>query len=158
MAKNYIYVVYNVLSMKKIILLFAVLLMLLLPFTAGKPERRSLDITSLTIKFDKTDAEFTVNYDLDELPKLYILLLGSKSLEPKIKSIFSDFDYEITRMDQDKAILTVKNISRLEKGFYLHDSRKFGENIKKIIIYTPDSTRPGEYYNLDSTPNKFYRS
>ena len=105
-----------------------------------------------------TDAVFMVNYDLGKIPKMYILLFGSKSIEPRIKAVFSNFDYEIVKMDQDKAILRVKNVSRLEKGFYLHDYRKLGASINTIIVYTPDSPRTREYSNLNSTPNTFYRS
>ncbi len=128
-----------------------------LPSTNGTQERRSLYISSLVISFDKTDAVFTVNYDMGDLPKLYILLLGSKTLEPRLRSVFSDFNYEIIKMDQNKAVLKVKNISRYEKGYYLHDSRKFGETINTMIIYTPDSPRTREYSSLNSTPNIFYR-
>ena len=46
---------------------------------------------------------------------MYILLMGGKSIEPKMKELFSNFDYEVIKMDQDKAILHVKNISRFEK-------------------------------------------
>jgi len=141
-----------------IVVLTLLVFALFLPFTDGSPEKRSLDITSLTIKFDKTDADFIVNYDLGKLPRLYVLLLGSKSIEPKIKDVFSNFDYEINKMDQNSAVLRVKNISRLDKGYYLHDSHKFGENINTVIIYTPDSTHTREYSNLNSTPNIFYRS
>ncbi len=129
----------------------------MLPLSEGNPGR-PLDITSLIINFDKTDATFTVNYDLGKIPKMYVLLFGSKSIEPKIKDVFSNFDYEIIKLDQEKAILRVKNISRLEKDFYLHDSRRLGAGISTIIVYTPDSPRTREYSNLDSTPNTFYRS
>ena len=140
-------------------LLFIVLIFVsLLPFTEGSPETRSLDITSLTITFDGTDAIFTANYDLGTFPKLYILLLGSKNIEPKINSIFSNFNYQIIKMDQDKVILRVKNISRVIPGYYLHDSKKIGSTIDKIYIYTPDSPLPKEYSNRNSTPDIFYRS
>ncbi len=128
-----------------ILLLFA----LLTPFSNGTPEKKSLDITSLTIDFDKTDATFTVDYDIGGLPEVFILLMGSKSLEPKIRSVFSGFDYDIIKMDQDKAVLRVRNISRLDKGYYLHDSVKFGESIKTVLyIFTPDSPDPKKYSNL----------
>ncbi len=146
--------------MKNLVLILLMVLVLasFLPFTGGAKERRSLDITSLTINFDRTDAIFTVNYDLGTMPRLYILLLGSKSIEPKIRSLFLNFDYEILRMDQDKATLKVKGISRYEKGYYLHDSRKFGDSISTIYIYTPDSPRAKEYTHINSTPPTFYRS
>ncbi len=146
--------------MKKLLLVLVVLIFsLLLPFTEGTPEKRFLEITSVTINFDKTDAIITVDYDLGRLPTLYVLLLGGKSLEPKIKNLFSNFDYEIIKIDQDKATFRVKDFMRLDKGYYLHDSRiKFGETIKSVLVYTPDSSRPREYSNLDETPNIFYRA
>ena len=79
--------------------------------TTGSP----IDITSLVINFDKTDAQFTVNYDIGTMPKLYIILLGGKSIEPRIKDVFSNLDYTIIKMDQDKTILHVKNVSRYSK-------------------------------------------
>ncbi len=142
---------------KSVLILIVLIFALTFPLSEGNPSR-PLEITSLIIDFDKTDATFTVNYDLGKLPKMYILLFGSKSIEPRIKAVFPSFDYEIIKMDQDKTILRVKNISRLDKGYYLHDSRKLGASINTIIVYTPDSPRPTEYSNLDSTPNKFYRS
>jgi hypothetical protein len=144
--------------MKSLILVLFTVLLLTAILSDGKQERQTLHISSLTINFDKTDAAFTVNYNIDNLPKLYILLLGSKSLEPKIKSMFSNFNYEIVKMDQDKAILSVKNVSRLDKGYYLHDSRKFGETIDTVYIYTKDSPRATEYSMINSTPPFFYRS
>ncbi len=146
--------------MKNLVLVLFIVLVLasFLPFTEGTPERRSLDIISLTINFDKTDAIFTVNYDLGTLPKMYVLLLGSKSIEPKISSVFSNFNYEIIKMDQDKVIMRVNNISRSIPGYYLHDSRKFGTTIDKIYVYTPDSPVFKEYSNRNSTPDTFYRS
>ncbi len=144
--------------MKSLILVLFTVLLLTAVLSDGKQERQTLHISSLTINFDKTDAEFTVNYNIDNLPKLYILLLGSKSLEPKIKSMFSNFDYQIVKMNQDEAILQVKNVSRLDKGYYLHDSRNFGETIDTVYIYTPDSPRAKEYSMINSTPPFFYRS
>ncbi len=144
--------------MKNLVLVLFTVLLLTAILTDGKTGRQSLQITSLTIKFDRADAIFTVNYDIGEVPRLYILLLGSKSLEPKIKSVFSNFDYEIVKMDQDKAILRVKNVSRLDKGYYLHDSRKFGETINTVYIYTSDSHRAAEYSMINSTPPFFYHS
>lgn len=142
---------------RSILILIALIFALTLPLSEGNPSR-PLEITSLIINFDKTDGTFTVNYDLGKIPKMYVLLFGSKSIEPRIKAVFGNFEYEITKMDQDKAILRVKNVSRLEKGYYLHDSRQLGASINTIIVYAPDSPRPTEYSNLNSTPNKFYRS
>ena len=140
-----------------IAVIFIILLMFsLLPLSVGSQGTLTFEISSLTIKFDKTDAEFIVNYDLGTIPKMYILLMGGRSIEPKMKEIFSNFDYEVIKMDQDKAILHVKNVSRFEKGYYLHDSISLGAEIKTIIVYIPGDSRPTEYVGLNATPNKFY--
>ena len=144
---------------KSIIVIFLVLFFAsILPISEGTSANHTFEITSLTINFDKTNATFIVNYDLGKIPKMYILLFGSKSLEPKVRDLFSNFDYDIVKMNQDETILKVKNISRLEKGFYLHDSRKLGATINSIFVSTPDSPRAKEYFNLNSTPDTFYRS
>jgi hypothetical protein len=143
-----------------ILLLIAIFVIAsLLPPTEGTPGSRPIEITSLIIKFDKTDAQFTVNYDIGTIPKMYILLLGGKSIEPRIKDVFSNFDYTVIEMDQEKTILHVKNISRYEKNlnYYLHDTVRFGATIKNMIIYIPGDPRPAEYIGLNATPSKFYR-
>lgn len=141
-----------------LILILGILLAMALPFSLGETEKRYLDISQVTINFEKSDAVFTVQYELNTLPKIYVLLFGSKSLEPRIQEIFADFHYEVIRVDEGWAILRMKNISRLDKGYYLHDSMKFGETLRTVYITTPDSPRPREYININMTPNIFYRS
>lgn len=144
---------------KSIIVIFMVLFFAtILPISEGASANHTFEITSLTINFDKTNATFIVKYDIGQIPKMYILLFGSKSIEPQVRDLFSNFDYNIVKMNQDETILKVKNISRLEKGFYLHDSRKLGDTINTIFVTTPDSPRAKEYLNLNSTPDTFYRS
>jgi hypothetical protein len=145
-------------SASSIIILLILVLVYLTPFSNGTPDRGSLEITSLTINFEKTDAIFTVKYDLGSLPKLFILLMGSKSLEPRIESVFSEFEYEIIKMDQEKAVLRVRNISWFDKGYYFHDSKNFGEYINTVYVYTTDSPRSVEYSHINSTQPTFYRS
>ncbi len=141
-----------------IVAIFIVLFLAsILPLSEGTSSNHTLEIKSLTIYFDKTNATFIVNYDMGTIPKMYILLFGSKSIEPTINDIFSNFDYDIVKMNEDQTILKVKNISRLENGYYLHDSRKLGTSINSIFVSTPDSPRIKEYSNLNATPNTFYR-
>jgi len=152
---------HNKLKMKNpILILIAVFVIAsFLPSTEGTPENHPIDITSLVVKFDKTDALFTVSYDIGTIPKMYIILLGGRSIEPRIKDVFSNFDYTVIKMDQEKTILHVKNVSRYEKNlnYYLHDSIKFGATINNMIIYIPSDSRPSEYIGLNATPSKFYR-
>lgn len=140
------------------VIIIILLFVSFLPMSEGTQGDRSFNITSLIIRFDKTDAEFTVNYHLGTIPKMYILLMGGKSIEPKIREFFPNLDYDIIRIDQEKAILHVKNISRFDKNlnYYLHDSVKLGATIDTVIIYIPGDERPTEYIGLNATPNKFY--
>lgn len=144
-------------NLKSLIIIISVLIILSIVITDGRErEKRQLPITSLDIKFDKTDAIFTIHYEYDRLSKMYLLMLGSKTLEPNIKGVFSNFDYDIIKIDADKAILKVNNISRLNKeGYYLHDSHKFGETIDVVNISDSFGTRT--YFNINSTPYYFYR-
>ncbi|CAG1001723.1 MAG: hypothetical protein MPEBLZ_03165 [Candidatus Methanoperedens nitroreducens] len=147
--------------MKKLIpVIFLILLLFLfLPLSGGSPGSRTFEISSVTIKFDKTDAEFIVNYDLGAIPKMYILLMGGKSIEPKIQELFSNFSYEIIKIDQDKTILHVKNISRYDKNvnYYIHESVSFGSTLNTIFIYLPGDKHAVEYSGRNATPTKFYR-
>ena len=148
-------------QMKNLILILIIVFAIAssLPPTEGTQGSRPIDITSLIVKFDRTDALFTVYYDIGTMPKMYIMLLGGKSIEPRIKDVFSNFDYTIIKMDQEKTILHVKNVSRYEKNlnYYLHDSIKFGNIINNMIVYIPGDLRPAEYIGLNATPSKFYR-
>lgn len=138
------------------ILTLLVVFALVTAATDGKREKE-LHVTSLDIKFNKTDAIFTVYYDFDKFSETFLLLLGTKALEPKVRSIFPDFEYDVIKIYHNKAILRVKNISVLNKGYYLHSSHKFSETIETVYVSDPSSTRIGEYHNINSTPNYFYR-
>src|SRR3970040_1048473 len=100
-----------------IILIFLIIFALVTVLSDGKREK-DLQITSLEIKFDKTDAIFTVNYNFDKFSETFLLLFGTKPIEPKVRSAFQNFEYELIKMDQNRAILRVKNISVLNKGYY----------------------------------------
>lgn len=139
-----------------LVMIFSVLIFAT-TFTDGR-QGKELDITSLTIQFDKENAIFTVNYNFATWERTYLLLLGSKTLEPKIQSIFQNFDYEVIKIDQDKAILRVKHISKLNKKYYLHNSQKFGDTIGTVYILDSSNNRTREYNNINATPNYFYKS
>ena len=140
-----------------IILILLIIFALVTVITDGKRDKE-LHITSLEIKFDKTDAIFTIYYDFDKFSKTYLLLFGTKTLEPRVRSVLPNFEYEIIKIDPEKTILKVKNISRLNKGYYLHNSQKFGGTIDIVYISDSSANRIREYFNINATPNYFYRS
>lgn len=138
------------------VLIILLITSLLITLTDGKGEK-DIHITSLDIKFNKTDAIFTINYNFDRISRLYFLMFGTKTMEPRIRALFQDFDYNILRIDRDQTILEVKNISRLERGYYLHNSKKLGYTVDAIYISDTYSDTVKEYRHINSTPNYFYR-
>lgn len=142
-----------------ILILIAVFTIAALIIPTGVGMNRIIDINLLTMDFNKTDAQFTVNYDIGAISKMYIMLLGGKSIEPVISEAFSNFNFTIVKMDQDKTILQVHNISRYDKnvGYYLHDPIKFGIVMKKVEIYVPGDVRSKNYVGINATPALFYR-
>lgn len=141
-------------KIKDLVIVILILIVFSIVITDGR-EKRPLPITLLAIQFNKTDAVFTVDYNFDTLPRIYLLIFGSKSLEPKISLVFSNFDYDIVKIGPDGAILKVSNISMLNKGYYLHDSHEFGETIG--TVYISDSYGTKTFFNINSTPYYFYR-
>lgn len=141
------------------ILIIAVFTIAALMVPTGIGTNRIIDINLLTMHFNKTDARFTVNYDIGAISKIYIMLLGGKSIEPVISEVFSNFNFTIVKIDQDKTIIQVHNISRYEKNvsYYLHDPVKFGIVMKKVEIYVPGDVRPKDYVGINATPALFYR-
>jgi hypothetical protein len=144
------------LSILTVVAVFA--LATLIPLTVGETNR-IIDINLLTMDFNKTDAQFIINYDISPISKMYIMLLGGKSIEPVISETFSNFNFTIVKIDQEKTILQVHNISRYDRslGYYLHDPVKFGIVMKNVEIYVPGDVRPKNYAGIDATPALFYR-
>ena len=144
---------------RTILILVAIFTVAALIVPTGGGTNRIIDINLLTMDFSKTDAQFVVNYDISPIPKMYIMLLGGKSIEPAISEAFSNFNFTIVKIDQDETILHVHNISRYENniGYYLHDPVKFGFVMKKVEIYVPGDARPKDYVGINATPALFYR-
>lgn len=144
---------------RTILILVAIFTVAALIVPTGGGTNRIIDINLLTMDFSKTDAQFVVNYDISPIPKMYIMLLGGKSIEPAISEAFSNFNFTIVKIDQDETILQIHNISRYEKNldYYLHEPVKFGVVMKKVEIYVPGDVRPKDYVGINATPALFYR-
>ena len=143
--------------MRPILILIFLIFFVFVAITDGRGDRQ-LSITSLSIKFDKADATFIIDYQFDKLTNLYFFMFGTQNIVPKIEDLFFDFDYKIVKVDNKEAILMVKNISRLNNGYYLHDSRKLGDTIDTVYISDSSSTEIKEYHDINATPYHFYKS
>lgn len=153
----------------KVTLLFIVLLLLFFSSPVARTDSGGggrFEVTTVTMEFEETNATFTVQFRLDPLTSLYISFFGSRSLEPKVQSVFSGFnDAKIIKLGVDRAIVSVKDVSRsqtyidssgnVRKDFF-HDSHPLAWTIPHLLVYTPDATRPKELFYTNSTPNTFY--
>ncbi|KKH45200.1 hypothetical protein [Methanosarcina sp. 1.H.A.2.2] len=119
-------------------------------------EGKYIHIDSMVIEFDKTDADVQIKYSLSPFAQAYMFLFGSRHLEPKLEEIFFDFEnIEIQRIERTSAVIHIKDISRQNDEFYLHDSRKLGMQPDVLTLVYPDRTRQNiEHARV--TPYIFY--
>ena len=119
-------------------------------------EGKYIHIDSMVIEFNKTDADVQIQYNLSPFAQVYMFLFGSKHLEPKIEEIFFDFDnIEVQKIGRTSALIHIKDISRQNEEYYLHDSREFGMQPDVLTLVYPDSTRRN-IAHAKETPYVFY--
>lgn len=105
-------------------------------------EGKYIHIDSMVIKFNKTDADVQIKYRLSPFAQVYMFMFGSKHLEPKIEEIFYDFEkIEIQNIGRTSALIHIKDISRQNDEYYLHDSRELGMSPDVLTLVYPDKTR-----------------
>ncbi|MDF1558333.1 MAG: hypothetical protein P1P80_09210 [ANME-2 cluster archaeon] len=128
------------------------------PASADLP--RYLHINEMTMEPKGPDAIFSVDYELDIIARLYVLFLGSGSIEPAIKDMFYDFDeIQIISIKENHAQVMVYNIGYQDneiEGIYFYDSHRLGDTVDTFILF-PNSENPERFYNVASTPNVFMR-
>jgi len=119
-------------------------------------EGKYIHINSMVIEFDKTDADVQIQYHLSPFAQVYMFLFGSKHLEPKIEEIFFDFDnIEVLKIGRTSAVIHIKDISRQNDEYYLHDSRILGMQPDVLTLVYPDKTRQN-IERAKATPYLFY--
>ncbi len=119
-------------------------------------EGKYIHINSMVIEFDKTDADVQIQYHLSPFAQVYIFLFGSRHLEPKIEEIFFDFDnIEVQKIGRTIAVIHIKDISRQNDEYYLHDSRIIGMQPDVLTLVYPDRTRKN-IEHAKATPYLFY--
>ena len=135
-----------------------ILLVLSLLLTVPAASAGCINVTETLMEFNGTDGVFTIYYDIDILPKIYLMAFGSVKIVPEVEAQFVSFDKGnviIERLDYEQAIVVVKNVSYYKKGYYFHDSHKFGMNLSKLVVDPPDRL-PRTYLNTNITRSLFY--
>ncbi|MBN2110234.1 MAG: hypothetical protein JW705_03995 [Methanosarcinaceae archaeon] len=142
-------------SMLLIALIFAVSSMSLTGYAAST-EGQYIHFTGMTVDFDGTDAKVTLYYELDMFSRVYVLLLGSCNLEPALETVLFDFeDTEVLEIGSSHAVIYVKDISRQNSEYYLHDSHELGVTVDVLTLIYPDGSSRRVPY-ASSTPYTFY--
>lgn len=119
-------------------------------------EGKYIHIDSMVIEFDKTDADVQIRYHLSPFAQVYMFMFGSKHLEPKIEDIFSDFEnIDVLKIGRTSALIHIKDVSRQNDEYYLHDSRDLGMQPDILTLVYPDGTRQS-IENARATQDIFY--
>jgi hypothetical protein len=120
-------------------------------------EGKYIHVDSIVIQFEKTDATVSVNYHLSPFAQAYILLFGSKNLEPKIKEIFSGFrEVKIQKIEKSSASLQTLNVSKKSDEYYLCDSCELGVKSDALTFVYPNGAKRS-YEHIKVTPPVFYK-
>jgi hypothetical protein len=118
-----------------------------------------IKIKNINMELHGTDATFTVNYELDAVARIYILMLGSSSLEPVIDDLFHEFNNVSTISTMyDHAVVKATDVTyqNPEQGlnYYFHDSCPFGTTVNLYVKFPSGVER--EHLNVICTPNLFF--
>ena len=146
----------------RIIVLITGLLLSSIFLTAGNAlaadSPRYIHFNSITMNPEGPDISFTVEYELDPIAKVYVLLLGTRNIESAIHGLFYNFDdIQVTSLRDDSAEIVAYNVGYQDDeigGIYFYDSHMLGATVDEFILF-PNSDNPERLQNVDLTPNTF---
>ena len=130
--------------------------------TASAEPPRYLHVESITMTLEGTDATFNIEYELNMIARMYVLFLGTGSIEPAIYDIFNDFDdVQVLSVREDNAVIKVRNVSYHdpEQGgnMFFHDSHNLGTTVGTFILIFPSGAKR-TFSNVLTTPNTFFEA
>ena len=149
----------------RIILLIAGLLLSSIFLTTGTvsaEQPRYIHVNSITMTLEGPDATFNIEYELDMIARVYVMFLGTGSIEPAIYDIFSDFnDIQVLSVREDNAVVKVRNVSYHdpEQGgdIFFHDSHNLGITVDTFILVFPSGVER-TFSNVSTTQNTFFEA
>ncbi|NOR59034.1 MAG: hypothetical protein GQ469_00120, partial [Methanosarcinales archaeon] len=98
----------------------------------------------------------------DMIARVYVMFLGTGSIEPAIYDIFSDFnDIQVLSVREDNAVVKVRNVSYHdpEQGgnIFFHDSHNLGITVDTFILVFPSGVER-TFSNVSTTQNTFFEA
>lgn len=111
---------------------------------------------------EEENASFDLKYSLDTFTRLYVMILGCRSLEAELLSFLGSYDQvELLSADISKATLYVRGAGKYNSGYYLFDATPFGgknqptaDSISQFSVIYPGG-RNRTFYNVTATQNVF---
>jgi len=130
--------------------------------TASAEQPRYIHVNSITMTLEGPDATFNIEYKLDIIAKVYVMFLGTGSIEPAIRDLFNDFNnVQIISVREDNAVVKVRNVSYQdpEQGgnMFFHNSHSLGTTVDTFILVFPSGLER-TFSNVSTTPNTFFEA
>jgi len=130
--------------------------------TASAEPPRYLQVRSITMTLEGPDATFNIEFKLDIIARMYVLFLGTGSIEPAICDLFYEFDnIQVLSVRKDSAVVKVRNVSYQdpEQGgnIFFHDSHNLGTNVDTFILIFPSGLKR-TFSNVSTTQNTFFEA
>ena len=119
-------------------------------------------INEVVMHLEEENASFDLKYSLDTFTRIYVMILGCRSLESELLSFLGFYkDVELIRADISGATLFVRGAGKHNSGYYLFDATPFGskdeptkEGIPRFSVVYPEG-RIRTFYNVTATQNVF---
>ena len=121
-----------------------------------------IQVHEVVMHLEEENASFDLKYSLDTFTRLYVMILGCRSLEAELRSFLGSYDQvELLSADISKATLYVRGAGKYNSGYYLFDATHFGGRDQPIVdgitqfsvIYPGGRNRT--FYNVTATQNVF---
>ena len=121
-----------------------------------------LHVHEVIMHLEEENASFDLRYNLDTFTRIYVMILGCRSLEAELLSFLGFYDHaELISADISKATLYVRGAGKYNSGYYLFDATPFGSKDEPIVdgISQFSVAYPGgrirTFYNVTATQNVF---
>ncbi|GEM_PF-847006 len=145
----------KLISLLVCILLFATFSLSTIAY-ADSNDDHYIHFNEMIINFEGTDATVSISYDLNAFSRVYVLLLGSHNLNPTLENVLFEFEeVKVGRIGRSEATVYVKNISRQNEEYFLHDSHSLGAKVDTLTMFYPDGSSR-TVPDAIATPDTFY--
>lgn len=121
-----------------------------------------IQIDEVSMHLEEENASFDLKYSLDTFTRMYVMILGCRSLESELLSFLGFYDHvELIRANISEATLYVSGAGKYNSGYYLFDATPFGSKDEPVIDGIPrfSVVYPGgrirTFYNVTATQNVF---